>query len=70
MYSRLGISVEDGEPDYSKLKAAIREKTELPLVFDNSVKGTAMANIDFLKTKDINRHNIAFCSMATLCTLL
>ena len=30
------------------------------LVFDNSVKGTAMANIDFLKTKDINRHNIAF----------
>lgn len=60
MYSRLGISVEDGEPDYSKLKAAIREKTELPLVFDNSVKGTAMANIDFLKTKDINRHNIAF----------
>ena len=60
MYSRLGINVEDGEPDYSKLKAAIREKTELPLVFDNSVKGTAMANIDFLKTKDINRHNIAF----------
>ena len=60
MYSRLGISVEDGEPDYAKLKAAIREKTELPLVFDNSVKGTAMANIDFLKTKDINRHNIAF----------
>ena len=60
MYSRLGINVEDGEPDYAKLKAAIREKTELPLVFDNSVKGTAMANIDFLKTKDINRHNIAF----------
>lgn len=60
MYSRLNIDVKDGEPDYSRLKAAIREKTELPLVFDNSVKGTAMANIDFLKTKDINRHNIAF----------
>lgn len=60
MYSRLNVDVEDGEPNYSKLKAAIREKTELPLVFDNSVKGTAMANIDFLKTKDINRHNIAF----------
>ena len=37
---RIGCVTEDGEPDYSKLKAAIREKTELPLVFDNSVKGT------------------------------
>ena len=30
------------------------------MVFDNSVKGTAMANIDFLKNKDPNRRNIAF----------
>lgn len=61
MYSRLHIEVdENNEPDYSNLKAEVRKYTDLPLVFDNSVKGTAMANIDFQKTKDLNRHNIAF----------
>ncbi len=60
MYSRLEISVSDGAPDYSKLRAYAAQKTALPIVFDNSVKGTAMANIDFLKTKDPNRRNIAF----------
>ena len=60
MYSKLGIKVVDSEPDYTPTIARIREYTQLPLVLDNSVKGTAMANIDFLKTKDPNRHNIAF----------
>ena len=60
MYEKLGIKVEDQEPDYSTLIAKLREYTQLPLVLDNSVKGTAMANIDFQKTKDLNRHNIAF----------
>ncbi|MBR1740179.1 MAG: ROK family transcriptional regulator [Ruminococcus sp.] len=60
MYEKLGIEVSDGVPNYTKTKAMIRTFTDLPLVFDNSVKGTAMANIDFLKTKDPNRHNIAF----------
>ena len=60
MYSKLGIKVVDSEPDYSTLIAKVREYTQLPLVLDNSVKGTAMANIDFLKSKDPNRHNIAF----------
>ena len=60
MYEKLGIEVKDGIPDYSKVKSIIRGYTDLPLVFDNSVKGTAMANIDFLKTKDANRQNIAF----------
>jgi predicted NBD/HSP70 family sugar kinase len=60
MYSKLGIKVVDAEPDYSTAFAKVRKFTELPLVFDNSVKGTAMANIDFLKSKDPNRHNIAF----------
>ena len=60
MYSKLGIKVVDAEPDYSTAFAKVRQFTELPLVFDNSVKGTAMANIDFLKSKDPNRHNIAF----------
>lgn len=61
MYGRLHIEVdENNEPDYSNLKAEVRKYTDLPLVFDNSVKGTAMANIDFQKTKDLNRHNIAF----------
>lgn len=60
MYSKLRIDVKDDIPDYSKLRAEIREQINVPLVFDNSVKGTAMANIDFLKTKDVNRLNIAF----------
>lgn len=60
MYSRLRIDIKDEVPDFSKLKAEIRELIDVPLVFDNSVKGTAMANIDFLKTKDVNRLNIAF----------
>ena len=60
MYSKLRIDVKDDVPDYSKLRAEIKEQINVPLVFDNSVKGTAMANIDFLKTKDVNRLNIAF----------
>ncbi|SFB89792.1 ROK family transcriptional regulator [Ruminococcus albus] len=60
MYEKLGVEVKDGIPDYSKVRNLIRGYTDLPLVFDNSVKGTAMANIDFLKTKDPNRQNIAF----------
>ena len=60
MYDKLGVEVKDGIPDYSKVRNLIRGYTDLPLVFDNSVKGTAMANIDFLKTKDPNRQNIAF----------
>ena len=60
MYAKLGIKVVDAEPDYATAFAKVRQFTDLPLVFDNSVKGTAMANIDFLKSKDPNRHNIAF----------
>ena len=60
MYGKLRIDVKDDVPDYSKIRNEIREITNLPIVFDNSVKGTAMANIDFLKTKDVNRQNIAF----------
>lgn len=60
MYQKLEIEMTDGAPDYSKLRAYAQKKTALPVVFDNSVKGTAMANIDFLKSKDPNRRNIAF----------
>ncbi|MFT3951329.1 MAG: ROK family transcriptional regulator [Oscillospiraceae bacterium] len=60
MYERLGVKMTQSGPDYTKLRAAVGEFTKLPVVFDNSVKGTAMANIDFQKTKDPNRHNIAF----------
>ena len=60
MYDKLDIEVADGVPNYSKIRAYVASLTDLPAVFDNSVKGTAMANIDFLKTKDPNRHNIAF----------
>jgi len=60
MYQRLGIEVKNGEPDYAKAEEYVRSYTTLPLVFDNSVKGTSMANIDFQKSKDPDRHNIAF----------
>ena len=65
MYSRLDIETSDGVPDYTKARAYIASLTSLPVVIDNSVKGTAMANIDFLKTKDPNRHNIAFLQYGT-----
>lgn len=60
MYDRLDIEVNEGVPDYTKIRDYMYKKTNLTAVFDNSVKGTAMANIDFLKTKDPNRQNIAF----------
>lgn len=60
MYSRLDVDVTDGIPNYTKIHALVKTYTELPLVFDNAVKGTAMANIDFQKSKDPRRHNIAF----------
>ena len=60
VYPLLDIDVNDGVPNYSKLRNYVSSLTDIPVVFDNSVKGTAMANIDFLKTKDPNRHNIAF----------
>ena len=60
MNTRLGIDIVNGEPDYEKAEEYVRGYTTLPLVFDNSVKGTSMANIDFQKSKDPDRHNIAF----------
>lgn len=60
MYEKLDIEVNEGVPDYTRMKEHMFSRTNLPAVFDNSVKGTAMANIDFLKTKDPNRQNIAF----------
>lgn len=65
MYERLEIDAVDGVPDYSKVREYVIKQTNLPAVFDNSVKGTAMANIDFLKNKDPNRHNIAFLQYGT-----
>lgn len=60
MYSRMGIQVENRVSDYTQLTKAFEKFTNLPIVIDNSVKGTAMANIDFQKVKDPNRYNIAF----------
>lgn len=60
MYSKLNIEVKDGTPDYSKLEAYIRERTDIPLAFENSVTGMAMANIDFRKKIDPSIKNIAF----------
>ncbi len=60
MNARLGVDMSSGQPDYTKVIELIRNYTNLPIVIDNSVKGTSMANIDFQKSKDPDRHNIAF----------
>jgi len=60
MYKKMKIETSGTVTDYSKIKKAFKKFTKLPVVVDNSVKGTAMANIDFQKNKDPNRHNIAF----------
>lgn len=60
MYQRLRVTIENGEPNFIKLANDIYSQFPVPLIFDNSVKGTAMANIDFQPDKDENRQNIAF----------
>jgi predicted NBD/HSP70 family sugar kinase len=60
MYSRLGISADKKGTDFSNILKDFRKFTKLPIVVDNSVKGTAMANIDFDKDIDADRHNLAF----------
>ncbi len=60
MFKKLGIPVENGVPDYTNMRNLFERASNLPLVIDNSVKGMAMANIDFTKVKDSKRQNIAF----------
>ena len=60
MYPRMMIEVKNGVPDYSKAKAFVQEYTELPIVFESSVMGTAMANIDFRKEIDPDCKNVGF----------
>ena len=60
MFTKMDIPIKDGYPDFSHLKRFMSSYTELPMIFDNSVKGTAMANIDFRKDRDPESRNIAF----------
>lgn len=60
MYQKMDVSSVGGNPDFSKLERFMSSYTSLPMVFDNSVKSTAMANIDFLKDRDPSHINIAF----------
>lgn len=61
MYENAGVELsEKGEPNFIHLANDVYERFKVPLIFDNAVKGMAMANIDFQPTKDVNRHNIAF----------
>lgn len=61
MYENAGVEMLDnGESDFTKLAVDIYERFKVPLIFDNAVKGMAMANIDFKQERDINLHNIAF----------
>lgn len=61
MYENAGVEIsENGEPDFKSLAVDIYEKFKVPLIFDNAVKGMAIANMDFQPEKDINVSNIAF----------
>ncbi len=60
MFSKMDIPIVNGAPDFSRLERFMRSYTDLPMVFDNSVKGTAMANIDFKKNRPASSRNIAF----------
>lgn len=61
MYENAGVVIsENGEPDFKSLAVDIYERFKVPLIFDNAVKGMAIANMDFQPEKDINISNIAF----------
>ncbi|SDA09944.1 Sugar kinase of the NBD/HSP70 family, may contain an N-terminal HTH domain [Ruminococcus sp. YE71] len=60
MFQKMDVTIEHGQADFSQLEHFMSSYTSLPMVFDNSVKGTAMANIDFLKDRDPSSINIAF----------
>lgn len=60
VYEMFHIAMINGVPDYSKAREFVASFTDLPVVFGNSVKGTAMANIDFLKKKNPNFDSIIF----------
>lgn len=61
MYENAGVEIsESGEPDFNSLAVDIYERFKVPLIFDNAVKGMAVANMDFQPEKDINISNIAF----------
>lgn len=61
MYNNAAVQITDsGEPDYKMLAVDIYERFKIPLIFDNSIKGMAMANIDFHPKKNQNRNDIAF----------
>ena len=61
MYENAGVEIsENGEPDFKSLAVDIYERFKVPLIFDNAVKGMAIANMDFQPEKDINISNIAF----------
>ena len=60
MYSHLDVTTCKGEPDFSKIERFMSGYTQLPMVFDSSVKGTAMANIDFKKDREPSAQNLGF----------
>lgn len=61
MYNNAAVQITDsGEPDYKMLAVDIYERFKIPLIFDDSIKGMAMANIDFHPERNQNRNEIAF----------
>lgn len=63
MYKRLELEVNNGRPDYSKFDDMVAQCTELPVVFDNSVKGSAWASIDFDRDKDPGYNELGFLQL-------
>lgn len=59
-YSRINVWSDGDKPDYSSLEMDIRGFSELPIIFENSVKAVAMANLDFQKVKVTKPQNVAF----------
>lgn len=60
MFSKMNVPAVHKSADFSTIKKSFSEFTSLPIVIDNSVKGTAMANIDFEKNFKKTRHDLAF----------
>lgn len=62
MYSFMRINYNSKTADYESIIDNMKKFTQLPVVIDNCVKGTSMANIDFQKQRDSNLENIGFLS--------
>ena len=63
MYVRLGVTTnEDGSCDFGRLNNLLRNPRGLPVIYDNSIKGIAYANLDFFRDKCLGASNAVMLS--------